>query len=87
MYNNHKFPYSYKNISFPQFIIISQLVLWSGVSYNNEAYPAWAEVVGWILAFMSMTFIPVFAVIQLYKAKGATFKEVLYKQWVLTVAE
>lgn len=50
--------------------------MWGGVSYNNQPYPAWAEVVGWLLAFMSMTFIPVFAVIQFYKAKGATLAEV-----------
>lgn len=46
------------------------------MSYNNQPYPTWAEIIGWVLAFMSMSFIPVFAVIQFYKAKGATLAEV-----------
>jgi hypothetical protein len=59
-------------------IIIAQIVMWGGVSYDKKPYPQWAEVVGWFLAFLSMSFIPVFAVIQFYKAKGATFKEVIH---------
>ncbi|XP_031574817.1 sodium- and chloride-dependent betaine transporter-like isoform X2 [Actinia tenebrosa] len=56
-------------------IIIAQIVMWSGISYNKQPYPQWAECVGWLLAFLSMAFIPVIAIMQLYKAKGATFTE------------
>jgi hypothetical protein len=50
--------------------------MWKGVSYNNKPYPGWAEFIGWLLAFASMTLIPVFAVIQFYYSKGATLTEV-----------
>ena len=42
---------------------------WSGIKFGKDyKYPAWAEAVGWLLAFSSMICIPIGIAIAAYKA-------------------
>ncbi|KAK3706150.1 hypothetical protein QZH41_010658, partial [Actinostola sp. cb2023] len=66
-------------------IIIAQLAMWKGVTYNNKPYPGWAELIGWLLALTSMSLIPIYAVIQYYYAKGNTVTEVVI--WSIRVIQ
>jgi len=52
------------------------LAQWTGISYDEKAYPAWAEFFGWVLALASMIMIPIFAITQYYYSKGTTVNEV-----------
>ena len=61
--------------SFPQIIIMANIIQWNGVSYNKKPYPGWAEFVGWVMALSSMSLIPGFAIYQLWKTPGS-IKEV-----------
>ena len=61
--------------SFPQIIIMANIILWNGVSYNKKPYPGWAEFIGWVMALSSMSLIPGFAIYQLWKTPGS-IKEV-----------
>ena len=61
---------------FIQIIIIAQLAQWTGISYQNKAYPGWAEFLGWCLALASMLLIPAFAIVQYKKSKGYSVSEV-----------
>jgi len=54
---------------------MANLIQWNGVSYNKKPYPAWAELLGWLMALVSMLLIPGFAVHQLWKTPGS-LKEV-----------
>lgn len=58
-------------------IIMANVIQWNGVSYNGEAYPGWAEFLGWIMALSSMLLIPAFAIHQLWKTPG-TLSERFY---------
>lgn len=49
-------------------IILASLVQWTGISYDNKPYPAWAEFFGWLLAIASMIMIPTFAIIQYFSS-------------------
>ena len=50
---------------------------WSGLSYDNKPYPVWAEVVGWILCFLTAIWIPALAIKSLFETEG-TFYEVCF---------
>lgn len=45
---------------------------WSGIKYDGKPYPAWAEFIGWCIALSSILMIPLFAIINLYRAEGNT---------------
>ena len=47
---------------------MASLVQWTGISYDNKPYPAWAEFFGWLLAIASMIMIPTFAIIQYFSS-------------------
>ena len=57
-------------------MLLSTVIQWKGISLDDYQYPAWAEVVGWIFAFCSILLIPGFAIYEVYKAPGVTFKQV-----------
>ena len=57
-------------------IFIFHLYSWTGISYDKKPYPAWAEVIGWLIALASIGMIPAFAVINFCRAEGSTIKEV-----------
>lgn len=46
-------------------------------SYNNGAYkyPKWAEILGWMIASLSLVCIPAFAIVVIVRAEGSTFIE------------
>ncbi len=56
-------------------VLISSLVTYKPLKYNNYEYPVWGQVLGWILASASMIQIPIFFVYQMATAKG-TLREV-----------
>lgn len=64
------------SLSFPQIIIMANIIQWNGVSYNKKPYPGWAEFIGWVMALSSMSLIPGFAIYQLWKTPGS-IKEVM----------
>jgi len=47
------------------------------LKYGNTPYPVWAHGVGWLIACTSLACIPIFAVIAVYRAKGANLAEKL----------
>ena len=55
---------------------MSSLIQWEGVSLGDYKYPAWAEVIGWLVALMSMLLIPGFAIYEVYRARGLTLRQV-----------
>nr|XP_002741096.1 PREDICTED: sodium- and chloride-dependent glycine transporter 1-like [Saccoglossus kowalevskii] len=57
-------------------IIIFGLVLYAPVSYGSYVYPAWAEIIGWLMACASLVMIPLFMFIQYcFYAEGDGFIE------------
>eukprot|EP00112_Aurelia_sp_Birch-Aquarium-sp1_P025501 Seg850.3 transcript_id=Seg850.3/GoldUCD/mRNA.D3Y31 product="Sodium- and chloride-dependent GABA transporter 1" protein_id=Seg850.3/GoldUCD/D3Y31 len=53
-------------------VFIFSLVKWKGVTYNTTyKYPAWAEVIGWLLASTSMVCIPIGLVAAFVNSKGS----------------
>eukprot|EP00794_Sanderia_malayensis_P003630 gene3630-4144_t len=60
-------------------ILVTMLVFhsykWSGLSYNKQSYPVWAEFIGWCVSLSSMVLIPIFAILNLYRAEGYTLQE------------
>ena len=58
---------------------MSTLVQWEGMSLGDYKYPAWAEVIGWLVALMSMLLIPGFAIYEVYHARGLTLRQVEIK--------
>ena len=55
---------------------MSTLIQWEGISLGDYKYPAWAEVIGWLVALMSMLLIPGFAIYEVYHARGLTLRQV-----------
>ena len=47
------------------------------LQYNDYVFPVWADGIGWLLAFSSIIFIPIMAIVQLASVPG-TFKQVSY---------
>ncbi|XP_074605088.1 sodium- and chloride-dependent glycine transporter 1-like [Brevipalpus obovatus] len=39
-------------------------------SYGNHVFPAWANAIGWFLSFISMSAIPIVALIKIHRSKG-----------------
>ena len=64
---------------------MANVIQWNGVSYNGEAYPGWAEFLGWVMALASMLLIPAFAIHQLWKTPG-TLSEVLLSSFVFSLS-
>ncbi|CAG0895521.1 unnamed protein product [Darwinula stevensoni] len=54
-------------------VIILGAILWSSrqVVYENYVYPDWAVAVGWMIAFSSVLFIPIYAAHILWNGKGS----------------
>ncbi|XP_033102185.1 sodium- and chloride-dependent glycine transporter 1-like [Anneissia japonica] len=51
-------------------IIVFTFVYYTPVTYNDYKYPAWAEVVGWILSCTSFVVIPIYAVFAISREEG-----------------
>ena len=56
-------------------ILVFAALGWKGVSYDGKAYPGWAEFLGWVLALLTMMWIPIFAVKSIWEQEG-TLREV-----------
>lgn len=55
------------------FIIIFSLVDYSPVHYGSYVYPVWCEVIGWMMALVSVAMIPTFMVVEyILHAEGDT---------------
>ena len=57
--------------TFPQAIVMANIIQWNGVKYNKQPYPGWAELIGWMMALASMLLIPGFAIHQMWKTPGS----------------
>eukprot|EP00112_Aurelia_sp_Birch-Aquarium-sp1_P019261 Seg4729.1 transcript_id=Seg4729.1/GoldUCD/mRNA.D3Y31 product="Sodium-dependent dopamine transporter" protein_id=Seg4729.1/GoldUCD/D3Y31 len=55
-------------------ILVFAALGWKGISYDGIAYPGWAEFLGWVLALLTMMWIPIFAVKSIWEQEG-TFRE------------
>ncbi|XP_023222444.1 sodium- and chloride-dependent glycine transporter 2-like isoform X1 [Centruroides sculpturatus] len=48
-------------------IFIMGLVSYKPITYNEEPYPLWADLIGWALALSSLLMIPIWAIVVLYQ--------------------
>lgn len=46
-------------------------------SYRDYDYPLWAQVLGWIIASLSLLCIPVYAIIEVIRSPGDNWREVI----------
>ena len=64
-----------------QFITIFGLINYVPVYYGDYNYPVWSEVLGWLMAIVSLVVIPLVMVIKLiFVAKGNTLLEVILQK-------
>ncbi|XP_045785158.1 sodium- and chloride-dependent GABA transporter ine-like [Maniola jurtina] len=56
---------------------VASLVDYMPPSYRQYQYPAWAQVLGWTIASVSLLCIPVYAVIVIVRSPGSSFREKL----------
>ncbi|KAL0842076.1 hypothetical protein ABMA28_014270 [Loxostege sticticalis] len=54
---------------------VASLVDYTPPGYRQYAYPTWAQVLGWIIASLSLLCIPVYAVVTIVRAPGKNFRE------------
>ncbi|XP_028156887.1 sodium- and chloride-dependent GABA transporter ine isoform X1 [Ostrinia furnacalis] len=54
---------------------VASLVDYTPPGYRQYAYPAWAQVLGWIIASLSLLCIPVYAVVTIVRAPGKSLGE------------
>eukprot|EP00794_Sanderia_malayensis_P014104 gene14104-15577_t len=59
-------------------ITIFAAIGWSGVKYDKQPYPLWAEVIGWIICLLTAMWIPIFIIKSFFEHEG-TFYERLCK--------
>ncbi|XP_032371090.1 sodium- and chloride-dependent GABA transporter 1 isoform X1 [Etheostoma spectabile] len=52
-------------------ILISSIVQYTPAHYENYTYPRWAEVVGWGVSLVSIVWIPLGAIQEIYSHKGS----------------
>ncbi|XP_068166192.1 sodium- and chloride-dependent GABA transporter ine [Antennarius striatus] len=52
-------------------ILISSIVKYSPAQYGTYTYPLWAEYVGWCISMISLVWIPLGAIQEMYKNKGS----------------
>ncbi|KAA8592243.1 hypothetical protein FQN60_017698 [Etheostoma spectabile] len=64
-------------------ILISSIVQYTPAHYENYTYPRWAEVVGWGVSLVSIVWIPLGAIQEIYSHKGS----LLQKRWSRKSAE
>uniref|UniRef100_A0A667ZVD6 Transporter n=1 Tax=Myripristis murdjan TaxID=586833 RepID=A0A667ZVD6_9TELE len=63
---------SFKAVSFPvQCILISSVIQYTPAHYGDYTYPVWAEVVGWGISLVSIVWIPLGAIQEIYNNKGS----------------
>lgn len=65
----------------PTFILTIWAFNWyqyEPVTYGSYVYPAWAQIMGWLIGLCSIVSIPLGAVHTLAKSPGQTFLEVIY---------
>ena len=57
-------------------ITLANIVKMKPVEYGDYVYPVWAHLFGAVIAFLSLVWIPVGALHELYKNGNGTFKQV-----------
>uniref|UniRef100_A0AAV2MRS4 Transporter n=1 Tax=Knipowitschia caucasica TaxID=637954 RepID=A0AAV2MRS4_KNICA len=55
-------------------ILVSSIVHYSPVRYGNYAYPKWADGVGWVVSLVSIIWIPLGAMHEIYINKGSLYE-------------
>ncbi|KAK3607271.1 hypothetical protein CHS0354_002248 [Potamilus streckersoni] len=60
------------------FIMIFGLVLYHPLDYDDYQYPLAANIIGWMIACSSILCIPLFAVVQIYRAEGTLLERIRY---------
>ncbi|XP_064210851.1 sodium-dependent dopamine transporter [Tribolium castaneum] len=65
------------------FIIVYGLLGYEPLSYEDYVYPAWANILGWLIACSSVVMIPVVAIFKLLTTPGSFFKrlQILTTPW------
>lgn len=54
----------------PQSILLASIVHYSSAHYGSYLYPLWAHCVGWLISLVSIVWIPLGAIHEMYKNKG-----------------
>lgn len=55
---------------------VASLVDYTPPSYRQYQYPTWAQVLGWIIASLSLLCIPVYAIVVIIRSPGNSLREV-----------
>ncbi|CAJ0961440.1 unnamed protein product [Ranitomeya imitator] len=58
---------------FHQAILLWSLITFKAPSYGNIEYPTWGTAVGWCMIVLCMMWIPILAIIKIYRARGNFF--------------
>ena len=66
----------YYCVAVMQVIMVFQFLGYKSVSYGDYTYPGWALAIGWCVAFISFSCIPIGIIHTLLQSKGNSFKEV-----------
>lgn len=68
-----------------QFIIVYGLLGYEPLTYEGYVYPAWANVLGWIIAGSSVAMIPAVALYQYFNTPGTHLQVILSNNISVTV--
>lgn len=58
---------------------------WTGISYGDVTFPAWAEFIGWMLCIVSILCVPGYALARYLKLGSGSFSEVKTNIYILVV--
>ena len=65
-------------------MVLFAIIFYKPLTYNKTyEYPGWAQGVGWTLTFISLAWIPGYAIFKIFQYPG-TFREVRLKQFLLS---
>lgn len=77
-YTNHVFLFSIAQGTF-----VFSIIKYSPLKFSNSyVYPLWANILGWFIATVSLSFIPLFVVYQLVQGEG-TLRQVSFLLFML----
>lgn len=59
-----------------QTLFVSNMIDYEVSSYGKYTFPVWASIIGWLLASLSVSAIPIYAFYKLYTYPHGTLREV-----------
>ena len=61
-----------------QTLIVFQAAMYRPLTFHTYVYPDWANALGFLLTFLVLAVVPLYALFTLRKAQGATLREVTH---------